>query len=78
VKSENFTVKAQEAIRDANRLATDKGNPVLGPAHLALALILQKDGIIPPLLQKLGVPLSELGDDLQEIVALLPRSSGEG
>jgi ATP-dependent Clp protease ATP-binding subunit ClpB len=77
MKSDNFTVKAQEAIRDANHIATEKGNPVLGPAHLALALIQQNDGIIPPLLQKLGVPLTELANDLKEIVGLLPRTSGD-
>ncbi|MEA2464648.1 MAG: ATP-dependent Clp protease ATP-binding subunit ClpB [Acidobacteriota bacterium] len=50
-----LTVKAQEAIVDAQNLARGAGNPELAPEHLLLALVRQDGGIVAPILNKLGV-----------------------
>jgi ATP-dependent Clp protease ATP-binding subunit ClpB len=50
-----LTVKAQEAITDAQNLARGAGNPELTPEHLLLALVRQEGGIVAPILNKLGV-----------------------
>jgi ATP-dependent Clp protease ATP-binding subunit ClpB len=50
-----LTVKAQEAIAEAQNLARGAGNPELAPEHLLLALLRQEGGIVTPILNKLGV-----------------------
>jgi len=50
-----LTVKAQEAIADAQNLARGAGNPELTPEHLLLSLVRQDGGIVAPILNKLGV-----------------------
>src|SRR5438874_1480844 len=49
-----LTVKAQEAVTDAQNLARGAGNPELTPEHLLLALLQQDGGIVAPILNKLG------------------------
>ena len=55
-----LTVKAQEAVAEAQNLARGAGNPEVTPEHLLLALLRQEGGIVAPILNKLGV---EPGDD---------------
>jgi ATP-dependent Clp protease ATP-binding subunit ClpB len=50
-----LTVKAQEAVTEAQNLARGAGNPELAPEHLLLALVRQEGGIVAPILNKLGV-----------------------
>jgi ATP-dependent Clp protease ATP-binding subunit ClpB len=50
-----LTVKAQEAVAEAQNLARGAGNPELTPEHLLLALVRQEGGIVSPILNKLGV-----------------------
>ena len=50
-----LTVKAQEAVVDAQNLARGAGNPEVTPEHLLLALVRQDGGIVAPILNKLGV-----------------------
>src|SRR6201991_1667503 len=57
-KAMNFnklTVKAQEAVSEAQNLARGAGNPELTPEHLLLALVRQEGGVVAPILNKLGV-----------------------
>ena len=53
---DKFTVKAQEALQGTQDVASRFGNQQLEPLHLLLALIDQKEGIVPSLLARLGVP----------------------
>jgi ATP-dependent Clp protease ATP-binding subunit ClpB len=57
---ERLTIKAQEAVRDAQRLAQENSNQELDVEHLLAALLEQSESLIPSLLQKLGVPLPAL------------------
>src|SRR6476659_6155197 len=50
-----LTVKAQEAVAEAQTLARSAGNPEVTPEHLLLALLRQDGGIVAPILNKLGL-----------------------
>src|SRR6185295_14788224 len=50
-----LTIKAQEAITEAQNLARGAGNPEVTPEHLLLALLRQEGGIVTPILNKLGL-----------------------
>src|ERR1700692_3436723 len=50
-----FTVKAQEAMQRANELASEHGNPEVAPLHLLAALVEDKEGIVAPVLEKIGI-----------------------
>jgi len=54
IRWDKFTVKSQEAIQQASELASQNGNPELMPVHLLAALIQDRDGIVVPILTKLG------------------------
>jgi len=62
---EKFTIKAQEAVTSAQQIAQELEHQQLDGEHLALALIRQNEGLIPQLLQKVGVALPRFGADLQ-------------
>ena len=55
IRWDKFTVKAQEAVQRANDIASEHGNPELLPLHLLAALLEDREGIVPPILEKLGV-----------------------
>ncbi|MFH1176994.1 MAG: ATP-dependent chaperone ClpB [Acidobacteriota bacterium] len=74
--SNNFTIKAGEALESAVELARGRGNPEVIPSHLLLALLEQKDGLVGRLLGKVGVPLGRLRDALTEDLARLPSAQG--
>jgi ATP-dependent Clp protease ATP-binding subunit ClpB len=78
IRWDKFTVKAQEAVQRANDIASEHGNPELLPVHLLAALIEDKEGIVPPILEKLGIgPQVVLNEAYREIDSL-PKVSGEG
>ncbi|MGE5746684.1 MAG: Clp protease N-terminal domain-containing protein, partial [Solirubrobacterales bacterium] len=53
MQPDRFTIKAQEAVAAAQRLASEGSNPEVAPAHLLLALLEQDDGVVVPVLQRL-------------------------
>jgi ATP-dependent Clp protease ATP-binding subunit ClpB len=76
IRWDKFTVKAQEAVQRASELASEHGNPEVLPVHLLAALLEDKEGIVPPVLEKIGIgPQSVFGDVYQEIEKL-PKISG--
>jgi ATP-dependent Clp protease ATP-binding subunit ClpB len=76
IRWDKFTVKAQEAVQRANELASEHGNPELAPAHLLAALVEDREGIVPPVLEKIGIgPQAVLSDAYKEIEKL-PKVSG--
>jgi ATP-dependent Clp protease ATP-binding subunit ClpB len=78
IRWDKFTVKAQEAIQRANELASEHGNPELLPIHLLAALVEDKEGIVVPVLEKIGIgPQAVLSEIYQEINKL-PKVSGSG
>ncbi|HID21386.1 MAG TPA: ATP-dependent chaperone ClpB, partial [Planctomycetaceae bacterium] len=75
---DKLTVKAQEAVQRAQQVAEDHGHPQLLPLHLLKALADEEDGIVKPLLQKIGVNLSQLSSMVDSEMGRLPKVSGTG
>jgi ATP-dependent Clp protease ATP-binding subunit ClpB len=76
IRWDKFTVKSQEAIQSAGTLATEHGNPELLPLHLLAALLEDKESIIVPVLQKVGVATDQLTTKTTEALSKLPKVSG--
>src|SRR5438093_945837 len=77
IRFDKLTLKAQEALQAAQSHASEKGHPQVAPEHLLWALIQQKDGVVLPIFQKLGVNLQTIARDLADAVAKLPTVSGQ-
>jgi ATP-dependent Clp protease ATP-binding subunit ClpB len=78
IRWDKFTVKAQEAIQRANEIASEHGNPELLPVHVLAALAEDKEGIVVPVLEKIGIgPQAVLAEVYKEIEKL-PKVSGSG
>src|SRR5438876_5768465 len=77
IRFEKLTLKGQEALQAAQSHAQEKGNPQVAPEHLLWALIEQKEGVVLPILQKLGVNLPAIARDLADVVAKLPKIQGQ-
>ena len=73
-----MTQKSQEAIAQAQALATRAGNPEIDAPHLFAALLGQEDGLVPRVLIALGVEPSALEREVDATLAALPRMSGPG
>ena len=73
---ERYTVKSQEAVERAQRLARDRSNQELQPEHLFAALLEDREGTVAALLSKLGVPREALLAQAAESLDRLPRVSG--
>jgi len=71
-----YTEKAQEAVVAAVELARKNNNPQVEPEHLLVALIEQRDGIIPELLRKMSLDPDAIGQATRESVAKLPTAYG--
>jgi ATP-dependent Clp protease ATP-binding subunit ClpB len=76
IRWEKLTVKSQQAMQQAQERAAELGNPEIQPVHLLLALVEDREGVIPAVLGKIGVPTERLENDLHEIEQKLPRVAG--
>ena len=76
MNQEKMTVKTQESIMEAQHLVTKYNHPVLEPEHLLMALLTQQDGIVPPLVDKLGVGKGVLIADTERLLQRLARAYG--
>jgi ATP-dependent Clp protease ATP-binding subunit ClpB len=77
MQPDRFTVKAQEAVADTLRLASRLRNPEAAPAHLLIALLGQDEGLIVPILQKVGADPASTRAQAQQALEALPRLSGD-
>ncbi len=76
IRWDKFTVKAQEAVQRANNLASEHGNPELMPVHLLATLVEDKEGIVPPVLEKIGIGPQAVLNDAYGVIDGLPKVSG--
>jgi ATP-dependent Clp protease ATP-binding subunit ClpB len=76
VKLDKYTVKSQEALERAQRLARDHGHQELQPEHLLAALLEDAEGAIPATLGKMGVQREALAESTAAALARLPRVQG--
>ncbi len=73
---DKFTVKAREAVQSAQSLADQHDHQAIEPEHLLLTLIQQQEGVVSPLLAKLGVPADPLSRAMDAELAKLPKVRG--
>ena len=73
IRFDKFTLKAQEALQSAETHAAQQKHAQLQPEHLLWALVQQKDGVVPAVLQKLGTDVRALAESLAKAVGDLPR-----
>ncbi|MBI4778733.1 hypothetical protein HY792_07445 [Candidatus Desantisbacteria bacterium] len=78
MRFDKLTLKAQEAIAQAQEMALDEGHQEVTPEHLLSALLKQKEGIVVPLLGKLGINLHQLSNQIELELKKLPKVSGSG
>jgi ATP-dependent Clp protease ATP-binding subunit ClpB len=76
IRWDKFTLKSQEAIQQASSLANENGQPEVVPMHLLMALLEDKEGIIVPLLQKVGIPTEQMLASARQAIAGMPKVSG--
>src|SRR5437588_6788837 len=76
IRWDKFTLKAQEAVQRANDLASEHGNPEVTPLHLLSALLEDREGIVPPVLAKIGANPESIAAELKAAIEKLPKVSG--
>ncbi len=75
INPDRLTVKASEALNEAVDLARRAGNPLVYDLHLLLALLTQDEGIVVPILQKLGISVAQLRETVGREMARYPKQS---
>ena len=76
IKWDKLTVKSAEAVQSAVGLAGENGNPEVLPVHLMAALLEDKDGVVLPVLEQVGVPVQQLLSGMNSAIAKLPKVQG--
>ena len=76
IRWDKFTVKGQEAVQRASELASEHGNPELLPLHMLAALVEDREGIVPPVLEKIGIGVQSILNDVYKEMDRLPKLSG--
>ena len=71
-----FTIKAQEAIQEAVKQASNHGQQVIEPAHIMEGVLITNEQIVSFLMQKTGVSTDKVKNETARIIATLPRVSG--
>jgi len=78
MNSDQLTTKAQEALREAQRLAAEHHHGEVDTIHLVLALVRQDGGVVPSILERIGVKSALFADVLERQLASRPQVQGEG
>ena len=73
---EKYTQNAQQAVMDCQNIAISEGHQMLDGEHLHMALLMQKDGLIPKLLKYMNVDATAVIADVEEQLEKLPKVSG--
>jgi len=76
VRFDKLTVKAQEALQAAQEIAARAEQQQVEPLHLLAALVEQGDGVVPPLLARLGVRSEAVAGEIQAELRKLPKVAG--
>src|SRR5271163_1808371 len=78
LRFDKMTVKAQEALQQANDVAANHENQQIEPVHLLAALVAQTDGVVPSLLTRLGIRSEVLSQEIENEIGRLPKVQGFG
>jgi len=77
MKYDRFTVKAREAISDAQNLAGKLGNPEIRPHHFLMTLLEQDKGVVGSLVKHVGIPMDQFRREAAGLLDALPKVSGQ-
>jgi len=77
IRWDKLTLKSQEAIQAAGELASQNGNPELLPIHLLAALLEDKEGIVVPILRRMGAGPEKLLSEADTEISRLPKVTGD-
>jgi ATP-dependent Clp protease ATP-binding subunit ClpB len=73
---DRFTIKAQEAVSGSQQLAQQSDHAEVQPLHLLSALLAEKEGVVNPILQKIGADIVRLAEEVAERLDRLSRATG--
>jgi ATP-dependent Clp protease ATP-binding subunit ClpB len=76
LRFDKMTVKAQEALQEAQEIAARHEQQEIAPVHLLSALVAQTDGVVPSLLARLGVRVDTLTSEIERELGRLPKVQG--
>src|SRR3954452_1548136 len=76
IRWDKLTLKSQEAVQKASELAAENGNAKLLPIHLLAALLEDKEGIVAPVLRRIGTSPEKLLNDAAADIERLPKVPG--
>ncbi|MDR4498804.1 MAG: hypothetical protein MRK02_12930 [Candidatus Scalindua sp.] len=76
MRYDKFTIKSQDAIQEAQQLAASKGHQQLDPLHLLVCLLKQQQGVVIPIIKKLGANKDEILAKTLRSLESLPQVSG--
>jgi len=78
MRLDKLTVKAQEALQAAQGIADDASSQVIEPEHLLKALLDQAEGIVRPIVQKVGADPDTIEAEVSSAIQDMPKVSGSG
>lgn len=78
MRLDRFTLKAQEVVQTAQQLAERFGNQQIEPEHIVRAILEQKEGVVPPMLGKIGANQKQLIREIDAALEKIPKVSGTG
>ena len=73
---DQFTLKAQDALQEASALAQQNDHAEIGLEHLLIALLEQKDGLVKPIVERIGVSAGDLDSVAKNLLASYPKVTG--
>jgi ATP-dependent Clp protease ATP-binding subunit ClpB len=76
MRIDKLTVKAREALVEAQQLASRRGHAEILPEHVLAALVEQPDGLVPPLLRKAGADPARVAEGLKQALDRMPSARG--
>ena len=78
IRWDKFTLKAQEAVQKAVEFASEHGSPEILPVHLLASLVRDAEGIVPPVLEKIGISAEQVAAEAAKEIEKLPKVSSAG
>src|SRR5512147_1396562 len=77
MRFDQLTLKAQEAFQEADSLARKYNTSAIEIEHLVMAMLDQDDGVIPPLIERIGVPVADVTRSTEELLKQRPKVYGD-
>jgi ATP-dependent Clp protease ATP-binding subunit ClpB len=78
MRFDKLTLKSQEIIQDSQQLAEKLGNQQIEPEHLVRIILEQMEGVVPPILGKIGADRDQLVRKIDIAIERIPKVSGSG